>query len=106
MEDTLYITHISNFSKDEPMKDRSSEVITKKEEVNTVMMSMPAGDALPLHKTTHPTIVHFLTGTGKMNLDGKVQEVNPGSWIYMPAEFAHSVSAEEDLNFLLYVIKQ
>lgn len=106
MEAMLFIPEILDLVGDGQLKDRESKVITKKEYVNVVLMYLPAGDSLQDHRTTHPTIVHFLSGKGKMNLNGKMRSVKPDSWIYMSSEFTHSVIAEEDLKFLLYVIKQ
>lgn len=105
MEDTLHFIQLADLFHDDRKEGKWSSTVTRREGVNVMMIYLPAGESLPEHSTTNPTIVHFLEGSGEITLEEEVRPVNPGSLIYMPAGFSHSVAAKEDLKFILYIIK-
>ena len=70
---------------------------------------LPAGATIGLH--THEDtaeIIFFLSGTGKMLLDGEIEPIAAGLCHYCPKGSAHSMinEGDEDITFYAVVPKQ
>ena len=71
--------------------------------------SLPAGATIGLH--THEDtaeIIFFLSGTGKMLLDGETETIAAGLCHYCPKGSSHSMinEGDEDITFYAVVPKQ
>ena len=70
---------------------------------------LPAGATIGLH--THEDtaeIIFFLSGTGKMLLDGEIEPIGAGLCHYCPKGSAHSMinEGDEEITFYAVVPKQ
>ncbi|HCG99526.1 MAG TPA: hypothetical protein DE036_07005 [Actinobacteria bacterium] len=70
-----------------------------------VLFMMSKGQSLSEHTAGTPAIIHVLSGTAKVRLDKEMHEATPGSLIFMPTKLVHAVDAEEDLVFLLTLVR-
>ena len=58
------------------------------------------------YTATMPAIMHFLSGEADVTLSSDRLNATAGSWIYMPAQLPHSISAKTPLVMLLLLLKQ
>jgi len=80
-----------------------SKVIADGEESETTLFCMAKGTSLSEHTSGREATILILRGRGTFNLAGKDVELLPGTFIFMPAGTSHSLAAEENLAFLLYL---
>ncbi len=83
-----------------------SKTFLERPEVKMVLFCMSKGQMLSEHTSSMPAAIHTLKGSSKIQLGEKENSCPPGTWIYMPANTVHAVSAEEDLVFLLTLFKR
>jgi len=69
------------------------------------LFCMSAGQALSIHTSSFPAIIHVLQGKGEVTLSNKKYEAKPNAWFYMSANLPHAIQATEDLVFLLTLFK-
>jgi quercetin dioxygenase-like cupin family protein len=82
-----------------------SHTVRDDEQVKVVLFGFAPGQALSEHTASMPAIIHILDGKAHLILDGDPQEAQSDTWVYMPANCAHSVIAETPLTMVLYMLK-
>jgi quercetin dioxygenase-like cupin family protein len=57
----------------------------------------------PLHSHPYNHAFYFLTGTGRVQIDGRTWEVTPGTFVKVPAHAQHNLTntGTDDLVFLV-----
>ncbi|MFA5356334.1 MAG: cupin domain-containing protein [Candidatus Omnitrophota bacterium] len=78
-----------------------SKVLVKTDVSNHTLMCLAKGSAISEHTSTREAAVTVLKGKGIFILKGKKIKMEPGVFIFMPADAPHSLSAKEDLAILL-----
>ncbi len=78
-----------------------SKVLYKTETKNYTLMCLAAGSDIDTHTSTKSGCVQVLKGKGEFVLFDQTIKMEPGTFIYMPANAPHSLKAEEDVAFLL-----
>lgn len=94
----------------EPLVQFASGGIVSKSFLETarlklVLFCMEAGQQLSEHTASMPAIIHVLSGRGTLTLGDQAQEVSPGRLVYMPAGTVHALQAQENLVFLLTLVR-
>jgi nitric oxide dioxygenase len=84
-----------------PREGVFSKVIARGEVSNHTLMCLAKGSDITEHTSTREGVVTTLKGTGTFILDGNPIKMEPGVLIFMPKNAPHSLSADEDLAFLL-----
>lgn len=84
-----------------PREGVFSKVLVKGAMSNHTLMCMAGGTDISEHTSTREGVVTVLKGTGTFVLNGEKIRLEPGVFIYMPKDAPHSLSADEDLGFLL-----
>jgi quercetin dioxygenase-like cupin family protein len=87
-----------------PRRGIHSQTLSDEEGVELVLFSMAPGEELSEHTSARPAIIHVLSGTGELTVDGDRHEVKPGSWMRMGARTPHAVVAATALVFALYLL--
>lgn len=80
-----------------------SEVIAEGKESEISLFCMARGTSLSEHTSGREATVLVLKGKGTFNLAGKDLVLAPGVLVFMPARTRHSLAAEKNLAFLLYL---
>ncbi len=80
-----------------------SKVITEGKESEISLFCMAKGTAMSEHTSGREATVLVLKGKGIFNLAGKDITLAPGVLVFMPARTKHSLKAEENMAFLLYL---
>lgn len=103
---TESILNLTSVLKDSmPEKGIFSQTLFKNETLSLVAMQMAAGEDLSEHTSKFAVAIHVLSGNAIITLPDKKIDAVTGSWIYLAPELPHSVLAESDLSFILYVFK-
>lgn len=84
-----------------PKEGIFSKVLVKTEVSNYTLMCLAKGSDISEHTSTREAAVTVLKGKGIFILNGKKIKMKPGVFIFMPKNAPHSLSASEDLAFLL-----
>lgn len=84
-----------------PREGVFSKVLAKTDISNHTLMCLAKGSDISEHTSTREAAVTVLKGKGTFVLNGKNIPMKPGTFIFMPANAPHSLSASEDLAILL-----
>ena len=87
-----------------PRRGIHSQTLSDAEGVELVLFSMAPGERLSEHTSARPAIIHVLSGTGELTVDGDRHDVQPGSWMRMEARTPHALAAATELVFALYLL--
>ena len=74
------------------------------DKLNITLFSMAKGTEMSEHTSTKPGSVYVVEGKGIFNLAGKNIQMAAGVLIYMKANSAHSLKAEENTSFILTLV--
>jgi quercetin dioxygenase-like cupin family protein len=91
--------------KELPERGIFSQTLLKNDHSSVVLMQLAAGEELSEHTSKFPSMVYVIGGEGDMVADGKTYRLSKGEIVSMAAELPHSVTADKDLDFLLYLFK-
>ncbi len=83
-----------------------SKTFLERPEVKMVLFCMSKGQMLSEHTSSMPAAIHTLRGNAIIKLGEEDHEASPGTWIYMPANTVHAITAEDDLVFLLTLFRR
>ena len=78
-----------------------SKVLAKSDSFNHTLMCLADGTDMDTHTSAKNGCLQILKGTGTFTLFDKEIKMQPGTYIFMPANAPHSLQADEDLAFLL-----
>lgn len=84
-----------------PREGVFSKVLAKGDFSNHTLMCLAKGTDITEHTSTREAAVTILKGKGAFYLNGKKIRMEPGVFIFIPKNAPHSLSADEDLAFLL-----
>ena len=87
-----------------PRRGIHSQTLSDANDVELVLFSMAPGEQLSEHTSARPAIIHVLSGTGELTVDGDRHDVQPGSWMRMQARTPHALVAASALVFALYLL--
>jgi quercetin dioxygenase-like cupin family protein len=87
-----------------PQRGILSQTISKGDGVELVLFAFAAGEALSEHTSARPAIIHVLWGEGALTVAGEAFEARPGTWVRMPPDCRHSLTARTPLVMALYLL--
>jgi nitric oxide dioxygenase len=79
----------------------NSKVLAKSDNFNHTLMCIAKGADIDTHTSTKNGGVYVIKGNGTFKLFDKEIKMEPGTYIFMPANAPHSLKAETDLAMLL-----
>jgi quercetin dioxygenase-like cupin family protein len=82
-----------------------SRVLFKDDQVRVVGFGFDTGQELSEHTAAVPAILQVVSGRMTGTLGSDVIDLEPGSWVHMPADLAHSVRALEPSLLLLTLLQ-
>ena len=86
-----------------PKKGIISKKIIKEKNLDISLFCMAKNTEISKHTTTRKAIVYVIEGKGIFNLKGKEIQMLPGVFIYMDKNAIHSLKANENTSFILYL---
>ncbi|MBT4540629.1 cupin domain-containing protein [Candidatus Woesearchaeota archaeon] len=93
----INLNEIMNFSEG----GINSRVLAKSENYNYTLMNLAKGTDIDTHTSTKAGFVQILKGKGTFKLFNNEIKLEPGVFIFMPANAPHSLKADEDLAMFL-----
>lgn len=88
-----------------PTEGIISKKVIKTDKADVSLFCMAKGTEISNHTSTQQGFVHVIEGKGIFNLEGKDIEMKENAFIYMKENAVHSLKAEENVSFLLILIK-
>jgi quercetin dioxygenase-like cupin family protein len=82
-----------------------SKIVHRGEEIDLTVFGLAAGEGLTEHTAARPAIVQVLSGRLRFTVEGDEVEMVPGTWVYMSAGAAHSLTAVEPTLMLLTLLR-
>lgn len=82
-----------------------SRAIHNDDVVRVVLFSFAAGQQLSDHTAAMPVTLEVVDGEADIGLGGETVDARPGTWMYLPANTPHSVTARTPLTLLLTLLK-
>lgn len=83
-----------------------SRVLFKDDQIRVLGFGFDTGQELSEHTAAVPAILQVVSGRMTGTLGADVIDLEPGSWVHMPADLAHSVRAVEPSLLLLTLLQQ
>ncbi len=65
------------------------------------LFCLAAGTDIAEHTSTRNAVVQVIEGQGTLTLEGQEINLEPGVFVFMPANAPHALKAEANLAFLL-----
>lgn len=78
-----------------------SKVLLKDSHCQYTLFCLAAGTEISEHTSTRNATVNVLEGTGTLTLNGDPIALEPGIFVFMPANAPHALEANDNLAFLL-----
>ncbi|MGG6267757.1 cupin domain-containing protein [Leptolyngbya sp. AN03gr2] len=78
-----------------------SKVLLKTASCQYTLFCLAAGTDIAEHTSTRDAVVQVLEGQGTLTLEGQEIALNPGMFVFMPANAPHALTASANLAFLL-----
>ena len=104
---TTTYTHILDLAKDsEPPADGIlSRTVFQDQRIKAVVFGFGQGQELSEHTAAKPAMLFFVKGEATVGLGDDMQEAQVGTWIHMPANLKHSITARTSVVMLLVLLK-
>lgn len=81
-----------------------SKVLLKTNFCQYTLFCLAVRTEISEHTSTRNATVQVLAGRGVLTLSGKAIALEPGVFVFMPANAPHALQADEDLAFLLTLL--
>lgn len=78
-----------------------SKVLLKLPSCQYTLFCLAAKTDIAEHTSTRNAVVQVIEGQGTLTLEGQDIQLQPGVFVYMPANAPHALKAEDNLAFLL-----
>jgi quercetin dioxygenase-like cupin family protein len=78
-----------------------SKVLVKDSCCQYTLFCLAAGTEISEHTSTRNATINVLEGRGILTLEGQDIALEPGIFVFMPANAPHALKAEDNLTFLL-----
>ncbi|MBD1807433.1 cupin domain-containing protein [Microcoleus sp. FACHB-SPT15] len=78
-----------------------SKVLLKVPYCQYTLFCLAAGTDIAEHTSTRNAVVQVIEGQGTLTLEGQDINLEPGVFVFMPANAPHALKAEANLAFIL-----
>lgn len=87
-----------------PSRGILSQTLSKGDGVELILFAFAPGEALTEHTSARPAIIHVLSGEGDLTVASEAHPARAGTWVRMPPDCRHSVTARTPLVMALYLL--
>jgi len=81
-----------------------SQTLSDEDDVRLVMFGFAEGEELSEHTAARPAIIHVISGSAELTVDGDTYDAAAGTWVRMMANTRHSLRARTPLVMALYLL--
>jgi len=82
-----------------------SRMLLRTASARVVLFGFAQGQELTEHTSTQGALIHILSGECEFSLSGKMHNLKPGDFLYMPPHAPHAVKATSQFSMLLTLFK-
>jgi quercetin dioxygenase-like cupin family protein len=100
-----YLADLLGQLPDIPADSIVSRTLFTDERMKAVLFGFAAGQELSEHTASTPAIVHILRGEAVLKLGSDTHAASQGTWVHMPAQLPHSLTAKTPVVMLLLLLK-
>ncbi|MBD2355923.1 cupin domain-containing protein [Tolypothrix sp. FACHB-123] len=83
-----------------------SKILLKDNVCQYTLFCLAANTEISEHTSTRNATIYVISGKGLLNLSGQEIVLEPGIFVFMPANATHALQAEENLAFLLILFEK
>jgi quercetin dioxygenase-like cupin family protein len=98
------ITQIPLTADSPPADSIVSTTLARTPHIKPVLFHFAPGQELSQHTSTHPAVLHFLSGEATVTLGEDSHPATAGTWIYMAPNLPHSITAQTAVLMLLEML--
>ena len=69
------------------------------------LFGFAAGQSLSEHAVTQDALLYFISGEMQLSLGKDTITAQPGTWVHMPPDLTHSLTAMAPTHMLLVILK-
>jgi quercetin dioxygenase-like cupin family protein len=95
------VENLAALLSDIPPESIVSRKVYSDDLLKVTLFGFAAGEELTEHTAASPATLHFLSGEATLTLSNDTFEVQPGTWVQMPARLPHSIVAKTAVTMLL-----
>lgn len=74
------------------------------DDLKATLFGFAPGQELTEHTAARPAVLHFLRGEATVTLGGETFAAQAGTFVHMPAQLPHSVTAHTEVVMLLLMV--
>lgn len=74
------------------------------DDLKATLFGFAPGQELTEHTAARPAVLHFLRGEATVTLGGETFAAQAGTFVHMPAQLPHSVTARTEVVMLLLMV--
>jgi quercetin dioxygenase-like cupin family protein len=80
-----------------------SRVIFNDDKIDITLFCMAKNTTMSEHTASRNGVIYVIEGKGLFTLEGENIEMNPGTMILMNKDMRHSLKADQNTSFVLYL---
>lgn len=96
-----YIQNVAQLIESIQPESIISRTVYSDDNIKVVLFGFDTGQSLSEHTASQPATIQVLQGEATITLAGDTKEVSPGTWLHMPPNLLHSVTAKTPMVMLL-----
>lgn len=103
--DYHYYASLSTQIPEIPPDSILSRTFFQDDQIKAILFGFATGQELSEHTASVPAIIQILEGHARLTLGKDEMDAEPGTWVHMPANLAHSIYAITPVKMLLLMMR-
>ena len=103
--DYHFFAHLSTQIPEIPPDSILSHTVYQDDQIKAILFGFAPGQELSEHTASVPAIIQILDGQARLTLGKDEMDAQPGTWVLMPANLAHSIYAITPVKMLLLMMR-
>lgn len=100
------LDHLPSQIDDIPADSIVSKTLYQDSDLKTILFGFAPGQELSEHTASVPALLYFLDGEADLVLGEDQCQAGPGTWVHMPPQLPHSISARTEVTMLLIMLEK
>lgn len=99
-----YFENLANAIDAIPTESIVSRTFLRSGETKAILFAFDTGQELSEHTASVPAILYFVEGEADLIVGEDALQAKPGTWVSMPPNMKHSITARTPLKMLLMML--
>ena len=101
-----FIPNLESQVEDIPENSIVSKTIKDSDTFKATLFGFATGQSLSEHSVTQDALLYFISGEMQLTLGQDTMTTQPGTWVHMPPDLTHSLTANTPTHMLLIILKR